>query len=131
MVTYVLGAGASRHAGYPLVGELGNALRDWIHGTKPTGHGYRVHIDHLHELYGGLGNIEEILTDLDDCRPASRAATLPRPTRGNILADLGQSIREFFNDLREKPALLYARLARERIQPGDVIITFNYDAACE
>lgn len=131
MVTYVLGAGASCHAGYPLAGELGNALRDWIHREKSANHKFRVHIDQLHELYGGLGDIEDILTALNQCLPGSRAATLQGPIRGNIRGDFRLSIREFFNALREKPAALYARLARERIQPGDVVITFNYEAACE
>jgi hypothetical protein len=99
--------------------------------NKPAHGEYRIHIDQLDELYSGLGNLEDILTDLDECSPGSRAATLQGPVRGNILGDLRSSIREFFNDLREKPAPLYARLARERIQPGDVIITFDYDAACE
>ncbi len=35
MVTYVLGAGASVHAGYPLASNLGNELRKWLHATKP------------------------------------------------------------------------------------------------
>ena len=131
MITYVFGAGASRHAGYPLADELGNALRDWICRNKSTEHEYRIHIDQLHELYGGLGNLENILTDLDECAPGSLAAKLERPIRANILRDLRLSIREFFNDLREKPAALYTHLARERIQPGDVLITFNYEAACE
>jgi hypothetical protein len=55
MTTIVLGAGASRHADYPLAGELGDALRDWIHRNKPPGHDCRIHIDQLqHELYDDL-----------------------------------------------------------------------------
>ena len=30
MKTYILGAGASYHAGYPLASRLGNRLADWI-----------------------------------------------------------------------------------------------------
>jgi hypothetical protein len=33
--------------------------------------------------------------------------------------------------LRQSPAPLYDQFARERIQPGDTVITFNYDQACE
>lgn len=131
MTTYVLGAGASLHAGYPLAGGLGEALRAWIYRTKPADNSYRIHIDQLSELYGGLGNLESVLTDLGECLPGSRAATLQPPIVGNLLSDLRHSIREFFNDLRQEPAPLYSRLARERIQSGDVIITFNYEAACE
>lgn len=131
MTTYVLGAGASRHAGYPLAGELGEALRNWIRRTKPENHDDRIHIDQLDQLYGGLGKLEEILTDLDECPPGSRAAALPHHIRPYLLPSVQNSIREFFNDLRQAPAPYYERLACERIQPGDVVITFNYDTACE
>jgi hypothetical protein len=83
------------------------------------------------DLYGGLGNIEQILTDLDECFPGSRAASLQRPIRASLLASLRQALREFFNAIRDAPAPLYERLARECLNPGDVIITFNYDVACE
>jgi hypothetical protein len=93
----------------------------------------RVYIDQLIELYGELGNVEEILTDLDEHLPGSRAATLPTHIRPYLLPGFRWSIREFFNDMRESPAHLhlYKRLAYERVRVGDVIITFNYDVACE
>jgi hypothetical protein len=40
-------------------------------------------------------------------------------------------IPEFFRFLRQRPAGHYERLARERIRPGDVVITLNYDLALE
>jgi hypothetical protein len=133
VVTYVLGAGASLDAGYPLASNLGEALREWIYRTKPVNDDSRICIDQMIELYGGLGNLEEILTDLDTCLPGSRAATLPTHIRPYLLPAFRWSIREFFNDLRERPAHLhlYKRLAHERVHLGDVVITFNYDVACE
>src|SRR5713101_7063837 len=76
MTTYVLGAGASAHAGFPLAADLGNKLRAWTSGNRPDGYDYWTGIDELHALYGGLGNIEEILTDLDAPLPGSRASGL-------------------------------------------------------
>jgi len=131
VTVYVLGAGASRHAGYPLASGLGPALHDWVHRTKPVGHDYRYHLDQLRELYGELEDIEYILTNLDESPPDSPASTLPPPTRAILLNGLRYCIRELFNDLRPTPSPLYERLVRERIKPGDVIITFNYDMACE
>lgn len=131
MVTYVLGAGASRHAGYPLASNLGTDLRKWIHDTQTADSEHRIHIDQIHELYGGLGNIEEILTDLNEHLDGSRAATLESHIRPYLLSDFRESIREFFNGIREQPAGHYRRLVLERIRPGDAIITFNYDMACE
>ncbi len=131
MVTYVLGAGASVHAGYPLASNLGNELRKWLHATKTSDHEHRIHIDQIHEFYGGLGNIEEILTDLDECLPGSLAATIPTHIRPLLLSGFREATREFFNDIRQRPAPLYNQLARERIKPDDVVVTFNYDMACE
>lgn len=130
MTTYVLGAGASRQAGYPFALELGNALREWVCRSRGANDDYRVYIDQVLELYGHL-RFEEILTDLVECELGSRAATIQRPVRGRLLWALRESVREFFNDLRAQPAEYYERLAHECIRPDDVIITFNYDLALE
>lgn len=127
MTTYVLGAGASYHAGYPLAADLGKRLHDWISRNIPEGNFWRGCIEELHELYGGLEDIESILTELDERPPGSRAATLT----GNIRASVKVCIPEFFNALRKAQALLYDQMASERMKPGDVVITFNYDLACE
>jgi hypothetical protein len=131
MTTYVLGAGASRHGGYPLANELGGALRDWIHSNKNVNDDYRVYMDQTLKLYGHLENFEEILTDLVECEIGSRAATIQGPIRRLLLWALRESLREFFNHLRTRPADHYERLAQECVQSGDVIITFNYDVALE
>ena len=127
MTTYVLGAGASYHAGYPLAADLGTKLRHWISANIPEGNFWRACIEELHQVYCGLDDLESILTELEECPPGSRAATLT----GNVRASVKVCIPEFFNGLREQPALLYDKLACQRIQPGDVVITFNYDLACE
>lgn len=41
------------------------------------------------------------------------------------------AIGELFRSLRQEPAPSYERLAHEKAGPGDVVITFNYDVACE
>jgi hypothetical protein len=131
MNTYVIGAGASLHAGYPLARDLGISLLEWVSKEWPSDHDYRNLLEQMADLYGGLGNIEQVLTDLDECLPGSRAATLEGPVRANLRANIRFVMREYFNCIRNTPSPLYERLAREHIGPGDVIITFNYDAACE
>ena len=131
MTTYVLGAGASYHAGYPLAGQLGTELQNWICRNKPANHDYRIHINELHKRYGGLEDIENIITDLDECDPDSPVGDLEPLIRANFLHDLRHSIREFFVDLDQAQAILYSRFARERVQKDDAIITFNYDLALE
>ncbi len=129
MTTYILGAGASRHAGYPLASELGRELYNWILHNKPEDYIWRNCIEELHEVYGGLEDLESILTELDECPPGSRAATFRDV--GSKRGTVRFCIPEFFTSLRQRPALLYDRLAHERIHPGDTVITFNYDQACE
>jgi len=132
MTTSVLGAGASCHAGYPLANELGDALVAWLaQNPTPVNEMYGGNIKELGQLYGNLQDLERILTDLENCPSGSRAATLDAASRRYAIRDMRIMIPEFFRSLRQQPAGHYERLARERIQPGDVVITLNYDLALE
>ncbi len=131
MVTYVLGAGASLHAGYPLTTELGDRLHAWAQQTGFTWGGL---IDELNELYGGLTDLEKILTELNDRPEGSRAATLSQTHCGSIIGALNVAIPELFYNLCQNPFQgrdLYQELARCKLENDDTIITFNYDMACE
>jgi hypothetical protein len=127
MTTYVLGAGASYHAGYPLASNLGIRLYDWVKSSIPEGNFWRASIEELNELYGGLKDLEAILTALEEHPLGTRAASLS----GNTRASIKVCIPEFFNALRNTQAALYDRLADERVTSGDIVITFNYDVLLE
>lgn len=130
MTTYILGAGASRHAGYPLTYELGLLLREWAIRTNSTWSGF---IQEAFELYGGLENLERVLTDLYERPEGSPASKLSRMHCGNMIGAFNVAIPELFNELGQNASTshdLYAALAT-RIQPGDAVVTFNYDLACE
>jgi hypothetical protein len=132
MTTYVLGAGASHHAGYPLANRLGDALVRWlVEHCSPVNDMYGANIKALHELYGGLDDMDRIMTELDDCPPGSRAEAMDAVDRREAKKNIRIMIPEFFRALQTKPAPLYERLALERIKAGDVVITFNYDVSCE
>jgi len=128
MRVFVLGAGASLHAGYPLAAELGNCLAEWI-GTLPPDHEHRHSLQQIADAYGRMDNFEDILSDLMTCPEGSRAAALgsKRPYLTNALQE---AIRDYFDAVREAPAPLYDRLTRI-LQPGDRLITFNYDLGVE
>jgi hypothetical protein len=130
MTTYIFGAGASRAAGYPLANELGNRLRDWA--EQPTAHEMcRYSIRELFDIYGDLSNLEQVLSELDEPRPGSRVEAYSPEMRGRLRLYLRVAIAELFRILERGPAPLYERLAREKARAGDVIVTFNYDVACE
>src|SRR5579862_2758944 len=94
--TYVLGAGASYHAGYPLAGQLGEALNYWVLDNRPTNYVWRGCVEELYKLYGGFQDLESILTELDECPPGSRAATLNSTGNRNCRGAVRVCLPEFF-----------------------------------
>ena len=66
MRVFVLGAGASHDAGYPLAAEMGKGLAAWI-TTLSSEHKYRSCLDQIAGLYGELDDFEAILADLMTC----------------------------------------------------------------
>jgi hypothetical protein len=125
MRVFVLGAGASVHAGYPLAAEMGRSLAAWI-GGLPSDNRYCARLAQIVDLYGTLDDFEMILADLMTCPPGSPAESLGP----YLLGDLKEAIRDQFDTIRSAPAPLYDGLARV-LRPGDRIITFNYDLAIE
>lgn len=122
MRVFVLGAGASMHAGYPSAARLGAELAAWAQGNDAEGARYRDDLRKLQEEFGELFDFERIVTTLQEDLAAKRRTRLP---------DFGTAISKFFDSIRNAPAELYNRLATERISRGDVVITFNYDMAIE
>jgi hypothetical protein len=122
MCVFVLGAGASIHAGYPSMAAMGEQLAAWAERDEVEGPRYREELRQLQEDFGGFANFEESLTRLRQDLAAKK--------RGVIL-DLGTAVSKFFDSIRNKPGELYDRFAKERVQRRDVVITFNYDLAIE
>ena len=49
MRVFVLGAGASNHAGYTLAAEVGICLQEWVSSLSPE-HDYRLRLKQIYEL---------------------------------------------------------------------------------
>jgi hypothetical protein len=134
MVTYVLGAGASCHKGHPLTTELGNRLYEWVRHNWTDEIGWKGYIEALHRHYDGLANLESVLTELYERPPGSRASALNKTCCGQALGALKVAIPEFFNSVRKQQIQgsdSYEVFARHAVRSGDLIVTFNYDLACE
>lgn len=134
MTTYVFGAGASLHVGYPLASTMGEALLDFMLGypMQPYPNAAQLLID----TFGKSPNIEDLITavhhrisSLKDVQASD--ARLERSRLGNSLGALGTSLREWFREIHRKPAPVYAEFPDKIVQPGDVVITFNYDDSLE
>ena len=102
MVTYVLGAGASCHRGYPLTAELGNRLHEWVRQNWTDNIPWKGYIEALHTHYGGLANLESVLTELYERQPGSRAAALGETCCGQTIGALKVAIPEFFNSIEDR-----------------------------
>jgi len=70
MIAYVLGAGASAHARYPLAPDLLSAVAGWLDGKCPDEPGisdFRTRIQQLRAEFPGVDDFEEVLRNLDFC----------------------------------------------------------------
>jgi hypothetical protein len=124
----VLGAGASYHARYPLAAAMGHCLAAWIN-TLPADSEHHWCLQEITRTYGALDDFETILADLVTCPAGSKADGLGT-SRPYVLNGLKEAIRDHFATIRSAPTLLYDRLAA-LLQPGDAVITFNYDLGIE
>lgn len=120
MRVFVLGAGASVHAGYPLTKDLGPRLLDHIEQSAgPTNYPFWPERAAL-EKFGSATDIEDLVTTLE-------ASEKP----GDVLAGLREALCHYFGTIRVNGARLYNRFATDVVRAGDVIITFNYDVSLE
>ena len=115
--TYVVGAGASHHVGYPLISEMGTGLLDFM--LKSSNPLYGRARNCLMDRFGQLPDMEDLITSLQEKREGD--------LRGVVL----EALPSWFREIRKNPVPAYAALADKRVQPSDVVITFNYDDSLE
>ena len=131
---YAFGAGASRDIGYPLASELGSGLLDFMlksHDIRTRAAG-----EYLSDTFGQSSNIEDLITELQSRIESLKNAQLSedriqRTRLGNRVGALRDALGAWFREIRILPAPSYAAFAEKIVQPGDVIITFNYDDSLE
>jgi hypothetical protein len=134
VVTYVIGAGASRHARYPLASEMGKGLLEYMVGMDQHPCAL-IQARCLIKQFGREPNIEEVVTDLGLRIESAKAAGVPADlspcSPGNLRGGIGIWLREWFRQIHTGTAAAYAEFAAKLVQAGDVIITFNYDDSLE
>jgi hypothetical protein len=131
--TYVIGAGASRHAKYPLASEIGQGLIEFMLGNQHPWAPIQARC--LIKEFGLQPNIEEVVTELGFRIESAKAAGTPADrspcSPGNLRGWIGAWLREWFRQIHNGTAAAYAEFADKFVKPGDVIITFNYDDSFE
>ncbi len=136
MRTYIFGAGASKHAGYPLAKSMGSALFGWMEKRGATqAFDFPATVKFLREEYGPSDDIETLLTRMDE-RIATTKNLRPRPSDVVLICNchkpsLIAAIRMWFAEIRRCCAPDYRRFASQVAVRGDCLITFNYDVALE
>ena len=131
---YVIGAGASRHAQYPLASEMGKGLIQFMLGMHQ--HSYApVQARCLIKQFGHEPNIEEVVTELGLRIESDKAAGVPADpspcSPGNLRGWIGPWLGEWFRQIHTGTADAYAEFADNLAEAGDVVITFNYDDSLE
>jgi len=129
---YVLGAGASKHVGYPLASTMGAEMLAWM-STRDR---YRETSQAIKETFGDSPNIEDVITALDDIITSLEGAKeLADRERRTIAAHqrskLAEVLPQWFLEIHANPAPAYEQFAKNVVQSGDVMITFNYDDSLE
>ena len=130
MTTYVLGAGASIHAGYPLCSALWSRMAKWTIESQPVDSEFRRAVDVIAAIQGPVKDFESMFTDLDLGRVPFNALT--EDDRNKLRGTIRRCVRAYFSSIctLHHEALLYRRSATT-LSDGDVIVTFNYDASLE
>lgn len=135
MITvYIFGAGASKHIGYPLISEMGTEMLEWM-TAYPNGY-FRSAAEVVAQRFGKTPNIEDVITYLESTIQSltnSESAEVKSQRRrlGTVRGHFLEAMREWFREIHVHPAPAYAKFADGVIQPGDAVITFNYDDSLE
>ncbi len=134
--TYVLGAGASRHIGYPFAQDMGKELFKWMGEHRDSPIDYPGAVKLTEQLFGETEDFEGLLTILQKCIEEFEDGTAEqrqiRTLIGNsILPPLTHAIREWFGEIQRRPSEPYRTFARRVVTQGDFIVTFNYDVSLD
>ena len=135
---FVLGAGASRDAGYPFAKDMGRGLLSWMEQAQPEGLcDFSGSASFLREAFADAEDIESLLEQMEQVTTpsnatsprermlAARIANVDRPT-------LIHGLRRWFEQIdRESSNSSYRHFAEKVIQPNDTVITFNYDVSLD
>lgn len=142
MTTYVLGAGASRDAGYPLARTMASQLFLWMkrptHDANSYAARYPAAAQFLEESFGPVENIEDLVTTIhqriDEYESGTREQRMKRALLANEYGVFKNAVRDWFAEIQQGAALdssAYRDFANNIVARGDRVITFNYNVSLE
>ncbi len=142
MTTYVLGAGASRDAGYPLAKTMASDLFQWMkrptHDPDSYSSRYPATARFFEESFPSIENIEDLVTAVNKLIDEYGAGIRDQRARRAVIANeygvLKNAVRDRFAEIQHGVALAssaYRDFAQNIVGKGDCIVTFNYDVSLE
>lgn len=142
MTTYVLGAGASRDAGYPLAKTMASELLHWMkrraHDPSSYAARYPATARYFEESFAPVENVEDLVTAIhrliDQYEHGTREQRAKRTLIANEYGVLKNAVRGWFAEIQQGAALAscsYREFAENIVARGDCIITFNYDVSLD
>lgn len=142
MTTYVLGAGASRDAGYPLAKTMASELLQWMKRPTHDPDFYAVRYPatarFLEESFAPVEDVEDLVTAIhkliDEYENGTREQRAKRTLVANEYGVFKNAVRAWFAEIQQGVALdssAYRGFARNIVVPGDCIVTFNYDVSLD
>ncbi len=138
----VLGAGASRDAGYPLADSMAEKLLGWMKRPVRDPNSYAARYPAVAQFLEGtfspVKNIEDLITAIRTHIKEFENGTQEQRTKRAKLASaygvLQNAVRDWFAEIQSGPALdssAYRDFASHIVAEDDCIITFNYDVSLE
>jgi hypothetical protein len=142
MTTYVLGAGASRDAGYPLAKTMASELLQWMkrptHDPDSYAGRYPATAHFLEEAFAPVENVEDLVTAIHKLIAEYESGTREQRSKRTLIANeygvFKNALCAWFTEIRQGAALTssaYRDFAKNIVVPGDCIVTFNYDVSLE
>jgi hypothetical protein len=137
MKTFIFGAGASVHAGYPLATQLRLDMERWAKTNYSEDHRFREAVRSMHDAFGPepfesvLTLLNERIELLSTIETRTDQETIEKFHSFQLRDTVKEMLCEFFDSLREQPADLYSIFANDILEPEDSVITLNYDLLLE
>lgn len=134
--TFVLGAGASRDAGYTFAADMGTGLFKWMSNAEPESIcDFSASASFLQSAFETPEDIEALLKQLDELTALHDSPIL----ENRIIAAqanehrqvLIHALRRWFEQIAQTPSESYRLFARNVLKPGDTVMTFNYDVSLD
>src|SRR5271165_7022975 len=130
MTTYVLGAGASRDAGYPLARTMAADLFRWMKDRSHAPGSYAARYPNtahfLEERFGPIEDVEDLVTKIQKAIEESESGTQEQRANRTLVANeygvLQTAVRAWFAEIQQRPASsssAYRVFAQDVVVPGD------------